>query len=94
LAARTAPQQHKKALRNASDARYKHRRIRRALGDSYPGKPEHCQHGSCTNDARLWLVWTSPDREPLWLCFRHRYYALRNSAKSEPRPVGPPRKKK
>jgi hypothetical protein len=92
LAHSTAPGLHRKAIKNAQRGFYKHRRIRRALGDRHPTKPEHCQHGSCTNNARLWLVWTSPAREPLWLCWRHKYYALKNRPLARPRPRGRPRK--
>lgn len=91
---KTPSRLHKKAIRNASDARYRLRRIYRAQGDRLPPRPAHCQHGKCTNDTRLWLTWTIPTREPQWLCWRHRYYALLNAKHTEPAERGRPAKRK
>jgi len=95
IARQTTRAKHEKAIYNAWRPWRKLQRIRQALGDPSLAKPRRCQHGQCPNERFLRQTWTRLDQPPKWLCFRHRWYAERETAKHpfKPRPVGRPRTK-
>lgn len=85
---------HQKAIRPAQDNYRKMRRIRAALGEPPAPRPEHCQHGACTNERRLRQFWGMGSNTPLWLCPRHRWHAEQKAKLklARPRPRGRPKK--